>query len=204
MQIDILVEEPSAETALRHLLPKMSPGQVKINIINMHSKDNLLKKLPARLQAYQDRIDKGERLRIVVLVDRDNEDCIRLKAKLETMAHAAKLSTKTSPDAEGGFVVLNRIVVEELEAWFLGDPDALRKAFPSLRKLNFNAKPFQNPDNGGTWETLHRILRKNGIYRSCYPKIDAARRISQHMEISANRSKSFQAFVSGIKTVLDS
>jgi len=202
MQIDILVEEPSAEAALRYLLPKIAQEKIPAHIINMRNKDNLLRKLPARLQAYRNRIDKGERLRIVVLVDRDNEDCVRLKNKLEIMARAAKLPTKSSPDAQGGFVVLNRIVVEELESWFLGDPAALRRAFPSLPRPNSSAKPFQNPDNGGTWETLHRFLKKYGIYRNSYPKIEAARRISQHMEISENRSKSFQTFVSGMKTVL--
>jgi len=202
MQIDILVEEPSAEEALRYLLPKMVRGNVRPNIINMRNKDNLLKKLPARLQAYRNRIDKGERLRVVVLVDRDDDDCVRLKVRLETMAREAKLSTKSSPDAKGAFAVLNRIAVEELESWFIGDPAALRKAFPSLSKINSNARPFQKPDNGGSWEALHRFLKKHGIYRNSYPKIDAARKIAKHMEISANRSKSFQTFVSGMKTVL--
>jgi len=201
MQIDILVEEPSAEEALRHLLPKLPVGQARAQIINMRSKHRLLKVLPARLKAYEARIERGENLRVVVLVDRDRDDCIALKRKLEMFARQAKLKTCSSAKM-GSFVVLNRIVVEELESWFIGDAAALRRAFPSLPTINLNKRPFHNPDNGGTWEELHRFLKKQGIYKSSYPKIDAARRIAPHMTIDRNRSKSFNVFVSGIKSLL--
>jgi hypothetical protein len=69
--------------------------------------------------------------RIVVLVDEDREDCRRLKSKLEAAAAAAGLLTKTKA-RKTPFVVLNRIAVEELEAWFLGDVEALRTAYPGV------------------------------------------------------------------------
>jgi len=201
MRIEILVEEPSAEEALRHLLPKIVSDRSRIKIINMGSKHKLLSALPARLRAYRQRIDKGEQLRLVVLVDRDNEDCIHLKHKLERMAHEAGLHTKTAPDAHGSFTVLNRIVVEELESWFIGDPQALRKAFPSLSAINVKTRPFSNPDNGGSWENLHRFMKKHGLYRNCFPKIDAAQKIAPHMDIRNNRSASFRKFVSGMQEI---
>jgi len=199
MHIEILVEEPSAEEALRHVLPKIGAEKSRCKIINMGSKYKLLNVLPARLRAYRKRIDKGEGLRIVVLVDRDNDDCIHLKNQLERMAREAGLYTKTAPDVHGTFTVLNRIVVEELESWFIGDPQALRKAFPSLPKINGNTKPFSNPDNGGSWENLHKFMKKHGLYRNGFPKIDAARRIAPHMDIHNNRAASFRQFVSGMK-----
>jgi hypothetical protein len=201
-QLDILVEEQSAEEALRHLLPKLRPGRVRVHVINMGSKYKLLKVLPARLAAYRQRIDRGERLRIVVLVDRDDDDCEKLKRELELAAGKAGLPTKSSPDAEGRFVVLNRVVIEELESWFIGDAAALRKAFTSLPKIEQNSGIFRNPDNGGSWEALHRFLKKYGIYRSSFPKMDAARRIAPHLDIAANRSKSFQVFISGMEAML--
>lgn len=201
-QLDILVEEQSAEEALRHLLPKLRPGRVRVNVINMGSKYKLLKVLPARLAAYRQRIDRGERLRIVVLVDRDDDDCEKLKRDLELAAGKAGLPTKSSPDAEGRFAVLNRVVIEELESWFIGDPAALRKAFTSLPKIEQNSGIFRNPDNGGSWEALHRFLKKYGIYRSSFPKMDAARRIAPHLDIAANRSKSFRVFISGMEAML--
>lgn len=171
-------------------------------MINLGSKYRLLKVLGDRLAAYRERIDKGEALRIVVLVDRDDDDCVKRKDKLEMTASIAGLPTKTHPDAESCFLVLNRIVIEELESWFIGDPVALRKAFSKLPAVRKNTGIFRNPDNGGTWESLHRFLKKHGIYKSSFPKIDAARRIAPHLEIERSRSRSFQAFVTGMEALL--
>jgi hypothetical protein len=135
-------------------------------------------------------------------VDRDDDDCERLKAELEQMAAAAGLPTKSSPAADGRFMVLNRIVIEELESWFIGDPSALRKAFTSLPRIEQNKGIFRNPDNGGSWEALHRFLKRHGIYKNSFPKIDAARRIAPHFDIQKNRSRSFQVFVAGMEALL--
>lgn len=202
MQIDILVEEQSAEEALRHLLPRVLQQRARAKVINLGSKYKLLKVLPERLAAYRQRIANGEALRVVVLVDRDDDDCEQLKAGLEEMAAAAGLSTKSVRASDGRFMVLNRIVIEELESWFIGDPTALRKAFTSLPKIGEDKGIFRNPDNGGSWEALHRFLKKHGIYKSSFPKIDAARRIAPHLDIQRNRSRSFRAFVDGMEALL--
>jgi hypothetical protein len=202
MQVEILVEEQSAEEALRHLLPNVMRNRAQAKVINLGSKYKLLKVLPARLAAYRRRVANGESLRIVVLVDRDDDECEDLKAELERMAAAAGLPTKSSPDANGRFVVLNRIVIEELESWFIGDPEALRKAFTSLPAISQNTGIFRNPDNGGSWEALHRFLKRHGIYKSSFPKIDAARRIAPNLDVARNRSRSFQVFVSGLEALL--
>lgn len=201
-QIEFLVEEPSAEEALRHVLPKLVRGRVRWKLINLGSKYKLLKALPDRLAAYRDRIARGERLRVVVLVDQDTDDCTALKRQLEDMARAAGLTTKTSPDARGQFHVVNRIAVEELESWFIGDAAALRQAFTSLPAIDAGKGIFRNPDNGGSWEALHRFLKRHGIYKSSYPKIDAARRIAPKLDLQANRSRSFQVFVQGVEALL--
>jgi len=204
LQVEVLVEEASAEEALRHLLPKLLRGRAPAKVVNLGSKYKLLKVLGDRLAAYRTRIDRGEDLRIVVLVDRDDDDCKKLKAELERKAVAAGLPTKSRPDADGRLLVLNRILIEELESWFIGDPAALRAAFPKLPAIPHTTGIFRNPDNisGGTWEGLHRFLKKHGIYKSTYPKIDAARRIAPHLDIARNRSESFRHFISGIEAIL--
>lgn len=202
VQLEMLVEEPSAEEALRHLLPKVLRGRARAKVVNLGSKYKLLKVLEDRLAAYRVRIDKGENLRVVVLVDRDDDDCTKLKRQLERMAKAANLPTKTRPDADGRVVVLNRIVIEELESWFIGDPAALRTAFPKLPAIAENSGIFRNPDNGGSWEALHRFLKRHGIYKSNYPKIDAARKIAPHLDIARNRSVSFRNFCVGVEALL--
>lgn len=198
--LEVLVEEPSAQEALRHLLPKIVGDRAVFKVINMRNKSRLLRDLPARLRAYRKRIDKGEDLRIIVLVDRDQDDCEQLKRDLERMARDAKLATKAQPDRAGRFLAVNRILVEELESWFIGDTAALRKAFPSLPS-RFPAN-FRQPDNGGSWERLHRFLKRHGIYRSAYPKIEAARRIAPHIDPARNCSPSFHQFCSGVEALL--
>ncbi len=200
-RLELLVEEPSMEEALRHLLPKIIQDRAQWKVINMRNKGRLLKELPNRLRAYKRRMNGGERLKVVVLIDRDNDDCRELKQRLETMAHEAELQTKTAVGAAGAFQVVNRIAVEELEAWFMGDTAALQNAFTSLRGTRF-PNSFNNPDNGGTWERLHRFLKQNGIYRKSFPKIDAARKIASHMDPARNRSQSFQVFQQGLEACL--
>jgi len=204
VRLEILVEEPSAEEALRHLLPELLRGRARAKVINLGSRYKLLKVLGDRLAAYRRRIDDGEDLRIVVLVDRDDDDCEKLKAQLERLSAAAGLPTKSRPNADGRILVLNRIVVEELESWFIGDTAALRAAFPKLSAMSSTFGMFRSPDNvaGGTWESLHRFLKKHGIYQSSYPKVDAARRIAPHMEAAVNRSTSFRHFVIGVEAIL--
>lgn len=202
MRIEFLVEEQSAEEALKHLLPRLIRSRAQWKLINLGSKYKLLNALPQRLAAYRQRIAQGEDLRVVVLVDRDNDDCAALKRQLEETAQGAGLTTKSAPAVDGRFFVVNRIVISELESWFIGDAAALRHAFGSLPRIDDKRGIFRNPDNGGSWEALHRFLKKHGIYKSSYPKIDAARRIAPEMELGANRSRSFQIFLDGVEALL--
>ncbi|ESQ12748.1 MAG: DUF4276 family protein [Thiohalocapsa sp. PB-PSB1] len=199
-RLEVIVEEPSAEEAIKCLLPKIVQARAETKVINMRNKSRLFQNLPARLRAYRKRIDNGEDLRILVLLDRDQDDCQALKKRLEDIARSATLATKTRPQSDGRFIVVNRIVVEELESWFIGDTAALRKAFPSLPgKFPGN---FSNPNNGGTWERRHRFLKTNRSYRSSYPKIEAARKIAPHIDPVRNLSPSFQQFLLGVQALL--
>jgi hypothetical protein len=201
MQIDFFVEEPSAEAALGNLLPRILPEEVIFEIRNFQSKDTLLKELPKRLRGYKSWFPSD--LRIVVLIDEDREDCKQLKARLEKAAQHAGLKTKSQSH---NFQILNRIVVEELEAWFFGDVEALVTAYPKVPSNLANKEKFRDPDaiTGGTWEALERLLQKAGYYSGGLPKIEVARKVSEFMEPSRNRSKSFQVFKEGLEAVLNS
>lgn len=190
--IEVFVEEPSAEVALRVLLPKIVP-QLTFSVYNLQSKTSLLARLPNRLQGYARRLQPNER--IVVLIDRDQEDCGELKLQLEAIAAGAGLVTKT---VSGGisYQVVNRIVVEELEAWFFGDWASVCQAYPRVPTTIPQQARYRTPDaiSGGTWEALERVLKKAGYCQSGLRKIEAARAIAPHMQPEINTSRSFQVF----------
>lgn len=197
MHIEILVEEQSMEEVLKNLLPRILPNETTYRLISFQGKHNLLRQLRARLRGYASWITND--YRIVVLIDEDRQNCLELKQQMESAAQEVGLSTKTNSGG-GRFQVLNRIAVEELEAWFLGDVEALRQAYPRVPSSLANISKFHNPDAvaGGTWETLEKTLQRYGYFRGGYPKIEAARAISVHMDPNRNRSKSFQVFRNGL------
>jgi len=89
MHIEFLVEEASAEAALRILLPKMIGDEVSFEIHVHQGKQDLLDTLPFKLRGYASWITDD--YRIVVLVDRDDDECRALKSKLEDYALQAGL-----------------------------------------------------------------------------------------------------------------
>jgi len=200
MHIEFMVEEQSMEEALKILLPRLLPPETTCRWISFQGKQNLLEQLPIRLRAYAAWIT--EDYRIVVLVDEDRQNSHDLKRQMEVAALKAGLSTKTSSGGER-FQVLNRIAVEELEAWFLGDIEALRQAYPRLPESLTRVPRFRDPDaiHTGTWETLEKNLQRYGYYKSGYRKVEAARAIATHMDPGRNRSKSFQTFLTGLSSL---
>lgn len=155
-------------------------------------KQELLVQLPGQLKAMVKWIP--DHFRIVVLLDEDRQDCGRLKDTLERMSRDAGLGTLSAPGKCAR--VANRIAVEELEAWMLGDPEALRSAFPKLSATFEKAASLRNPDavKGGTWEALERLLQKSGYYLGGLAKVDCARSVAVHIDPARNVSRSFKTF----------
>jgi len=197
MHVEFLLEEPSAEAFLQGILPKLLPDGTTWNFIVFQGKSDLLANLESRLKAYKKWIPADYRL--VVLVDEDREDCSQLKARLETAASNVGLATKSKPSG-GAFFVLNRIAVEELEAWFLGDAAALCAAYPGVPSTFHKRAGLRDPDaiQGGTWEALERLLQKAGYFNAGVPKIEVAREMGTRVEPAQNRSVSFGHFVLGL------
>lgn len=198
---------------LEGLLPRLLP-QHECEVFDYRSKDNLLKKLPDRLKGYEQQILRSgfEELRVVVLIDRDDDDCKDLKKQLEQFAATAGLRTLSaarpapSQALNTDFYVVNRVVCEELEAWYFGDPAACEQAYRRLKIGNFKPAHLQNPDAivGGTWEAFGRTLHAAGHLSKPKPasnewKYEAARLLGQHVDPDRNQSPSFQAFVAGVR-----
>ncbi len=203
MHIEFLLEERSAEVTLNLILPKLLPDDVSFDLHVFESKPDLLNKLRMRLKGYSTWIP--DNWRIIVLIDEDRENCYELKSQLENAAHGTGLVTKSSILPIGEFQVVNRLAIEELEAWFFGDITALREAYPRVSKSLQYQKNYRNPDaiTGGTYEALERLLIRNRYYTGKLPKTTVAHNIAQYMKPSRNRSKSFQVFVEGIRACVE-
>lgn len=193
MHIEVLVEEPSCEAALERLLPKLVGPSVTWAIHAHQGKPDLLGKLEGRLRGYAAWMPDD--YRIVVLVDRDSEDCHELKRRLEEAAERAGLSGAAPVRLK------NRIAIEELEAWFLGDVEALRAVFPKVPASLGRQEAFRDPDavRGGTAERLEQVLQQAGYMQGGLQKIRLAREVSAHMDPDRNRSRSFAVFCRAIR-----
>jgi hypothetical protein len=202
MHIEILVEESSAEAALRNILPRILNPSDSFEIHPFQGKPDLLVKLPQRLKGYQTWLPPD--WRIVVLIDADDDNCRGLKDRLEQIAARSGLVTKTTRRGEEPFQVLSRLAIEELEAWFLGDAEALHAAYPRIPPNLGQKARFRDPDavKGGTWEALERELKRKGYHPEGSPKITVAREVSRYMVPERNRSRSFQVFRQGLREVI--
>jgi integrase len=189
--VEVLVEEPSAEAALRVLLPRIL-GATSFEVYPHSCKDELLERLPDRLRGYASWLPDD--WRIVVVVDRDDDDCDKLKKRLESMAHEAGLATKSTPEGKR-FWVVNRLAIEELESWYFGDWEAVRHAYPKVNANVPSQARYRFPDaiKGGTWEAFERLMKAAGYFKTGLRKIEAARAVAAHMDPNRNSSPSFQA-----------
>ncbi len=191
--LELLVEEPSMEAFLRVLLPRVLVADRTFSIYPFQGKNDLLDKLHSRLRGYSHWLPDD--WRIVVVVDRDDSDCLDLKRQLETIAAAAGLRTRSRAGG-GPWQLVNRIAIEEMEAWYFGDWSAVRSAYPRVPPTVPARMQFREPDaiRGGTWEAFERILKRHGYFRTGLRKLDAARAIAPHMDPTRNHSRSFTRF----------
>jgi hypothetical protein len=153
----------------------------------------LLDRLPQILQGYGRSLQISDA--VLVVVDLDNSDCIQLKRELISILEQCH----PKPNA------LFRIAIEEIESWFLGDLGALKKAYPHATNSVLNT--YSQDSICGTWEKMADAVYFGGSAKLKplgYPligevKCDWARKISPHMDIDNNGSKSFQVFCSGVR-----
>ncbi len=193
--LEILVEERSIKEFLYVLLPRLLPDRT-FEIYSFEGKHDLLRRLLPRLRDYQHWLPSDWRL--VVMVDQNGEDCRKLKKKLEQTVAESGLVSRTQA-GERPWQVVNRIVIEELEAWYFGDWEAVRKAYPKVSDSVPKRARYRDPDGiKGTWEALEQILQRNGYFKTGLRKTEVARNVAAHFDPARNRSHSFKVFLDAI------
>lgn len=152
----------------------------------------LLNNLPRIMRGYGRSLTSNSA--VLVVVDLDDKNCQFFKQDLLQILH----DCNPSPTA------LFKIAIEEIEAWLLGDTEAVKAAYPRAKGPVLNR---YEPDSiCGTWEVLADAVYPGGAARLKklgYPEVgrikcEWAERITPHIELDRNRSKSFQVFRDGV------
>lgn len=210
MHIEILVEDSSGQTLLEKLVPKILGEQGAPHTWRIHfykgigripknlnaggdpAKRILLDQLPKLLRGYgrTPGIDA-----VVVVLDSDRRDCVDFLAELKALAAGCNPAPNT----------LFRIAVEEMEAWYFGDRQALLTAYPRAKADVLNR--YQQDSVCETWERLADAIYPGGsaaIKKAGWPlpgqvKHEWAEKIGPLLEPDQNISPSFGKLRDGLR-----
>lgn len=180
-ELVFFLEEPSAREMLKSILPKFLPDNVFVQYVVFEGKQDLEKRLPMRLKAWQ-----VPNAKFIVMRDQDNGNCATIKQNL-----LDKCATSGQPDA------LVRIACRELETFYLGDLNAVAAAIgpASIARSQGKAK-YRDPDRlANPSEELKKLA-------PTYQKVSGSRAIGLLLDINNNKSNSFNALVSGVRRLL--
>ena len=208
MHLEILIEDRSGCRLLEHLLPKLLGPNGTSHSWRLHpyrglghipkglkqaadpSRRVLLDRLPSLLKGYgkSPGVDA-----VLVVVDTDQRDCAAFLLELRAVAE--------QPGAHRQ--VLFRLAIEEIEAWYLGDRTALKKAYPILRSKILTG--YIQDSVCGTWELLASAIggQTSLTGRAAGQlKHEWADRIGALLDPDANLSPSFQKLRDGIRRLV--
>ena len=178
-----LVEELSMQALLDGVLPRVVPEGFDFQVVPHEGKSDLRDSIPRKIRGW------GMPGTIfIVLIDQDSFACKRLKKEIVELCKGA-----------GRDDVLVRIVCHSLESWVLGDLAALGTAFsrPRLASRASIAK-FRDPDR------ITDPLKEVRSLVPGYQKVSGARVVGEVLDVqpTVNASKSFNAFVSGLRRIM--
>lgn len=214
MLIEILSEDKSGAVVVERLAERIVANEGMDVEVNVHPhrgcgslpKDltakppkfasSLLDLLPSELRAYN-KVYAGKDLILIIVMDSDDKDPQTLRQELYRVA------SKFAPDIRS----VVGICTEEIEAWMLGDKNAVVDAYPDCRTEVIDA--YKQDSICGTWEVLCRAISENAddLIDIGYPAIGHykalwAENISKYMLPQKNVSPSFNTFKMALVTAL--
>lgn len=163
---------------LEILIPRLWPNSISGKdwiVLSFQGKSDLEKSIPKKMSSW----NYGNP-HFIILRDNDGGDCFAMKRRLCDIAQRGNRPFQV------------RMVCQELESWLLGDLDAIKRAYPRMAAARNRAR-FRDPDALiNPSQQLDSLVNER-------TKIDRAKNISQHFDLNANRSKSFNVFVATLR-----
>ena len=190
--LEFLFEEPSMESVLPGLLPQILRKGCSFEFRAFQGNRNILKNINNILYNYRCRLPTDRRL--VVVLDRDDAYPER---KTRPERAAADTDPHTRSQARGELrQMFDRIVIEELETWYFGDREAVRRDHPRIAPNIAKQARHRNPDaiRDGTWDAFARITQNQRYFQTGLGKIKAARTVALNIKPAHTPSRSFTAF----------
>ncbi|HRI00958.1 MAG TPA: hypothetical protein PK006_07900 [Saprospiraceae bacterium] len=181
--LHIFTEEISIKKVLDIILPQLISSEMKFRIYPHQGKDDLKKAIKSTVPL----ISKNLNSRIIIAIDNDNNDCLKLKNEINDLV-----------DISCPYKI--RIIIQELEAWFLGDLTVVEKAFSKFKASTYSNKTeFRNVDT--IINPSYKLLKIIPDYSksSFLPKQSTAEKIAKYLNIYKNKSDSFNQFIGAVK-----
>jgi hypothetical protein len=178
--IVVLAEEPSGQVIAECLAQKLSIAD-HILCLQHQGKSDLERSFPRKIGHWR----SSRPPRFIVMRDNDGANCLQLKARLLALVPRDAVNR-----------VKIRLVVQELESWYLGDLDAVRRAgLLSQAQLVAQKRKaiLRTPDRIGNAKQIFKNRVAEG------GQIELARRIGPHLSLTDNKSPSFHAFVGALR-----
>ena len=213
MHIEILIEDASGGKLLEAVLPKLIGEQGEPHTWRLHAykgighiptnlnagadpaKRILLDQLPRILRGYGNTpgIDA-----VVVVLDSDRQDCVAFLAELKALVANCNPAPNT----------MFRLAIEEMEAWYLGDRQALQTAYPRAKAAVLDG--YVQDSVCDTWELLADAVYPGGsaaIKKAGWPlpgqvKCEWAEKIGPLLEPARNVSPSFRKLRDGLHLMI--
>lgn len=213
MYFQFLIEDQSSGALIEILMNKIASSNSNVqyncksfkgiggftpkNTIKETKTGKLLNDLATYLRGFNKSL-KGSPAAIIVVLDNDDRDPTQFEGELKNVAEQNMI------DIDYVFC----IAIEEVEAWLLGDTDAVMQAYPQAKTAVLHT--YKQDSICGTWEILADAVYSGGydkFKKECTSFVDVgrckmewSRNIGNYMNINSNKSPSFNRFIHEITT----
>lgn len=216
MYFQFLIEDKSTEILVNHVLNKMKrqyPGKEIIwdiksfgGIGHLQKRGNVLEQktgkllndLPMYMRGFNKVLRAMPNSALIVVLDNDKRDSQQFRKELEDIA--------TSNMILCDYVFC--VAIKEMEAWLLGDTEAIREAYPNAKMQCI--KKYEQDGICETWEVLADMVYPKGLSKlkkkagDAYTEIGKAKcewadRIGKYIHLHENHSPSYQYFIAELE-----